>query len=203
MGIYSTPLFVRTSHGTPDEVCINIATWSADRREEWATAGFLTADRHIWTLRQLMEDTPPHACHRVYWHLDPLQINRWIALGRDVIAAYPQLEWLQFHFWCSDETIPYYLEYRRDAPAKLFLKTAKREPENRALFLERPRRTWTTYLWSLVGVTHTEEPTPDNLDQNLYTRNLDRIQFGKITLGETSTTADAATQLRSMLDPHP
>lgn len=177
MGIYSTPLFVRISHGNPDEVSINIADWSAGRREAWMTAGFLTADRHIWTLRQLMEDTPPHACHRIYWHLDQQQINRWIALGRDILTVYSHLDWLQFHFWCSDEALPYYLEYCRDTPTKLFLKTAKRDTENRALFLERPRRTWGEYFRGETEIVLT-------FNQNLYTRNLGRIQFGKITLEE-------------------
>lgn len=172
MGIYSYPLFARTSSELPRDFRIELATMTSAQRIAWEGTWFFhdRDKKTAWTLEEFM--TPhPHACPKIYGYFDTAQKTRWRDLCKMVLEAYPRLEWVQFHFYCSDEHRPFWLEYSKTAPE---LQLCVAVPDDPAFFKQR-KRTWEEYI---LGRSKEECETWE-FDETLYRRNL---EHGRITV---------------------
>ena len=124
MGIYSYPLFASVTPGTPSEYSIDTSQWTAERLAAWHSAVFLDYDgvrggKVRWDLNEFM--TTGFDCHKIYGYFDRGNTEMWMALFRDLYAAYPGLTRVAFHFFCSDEQIPFYITMDRgDSVLQLF-----------------------------------------------------------------------------------
>lgn len=176
MGVYSYPLFARTSSGKPRDFTIELAAMTSAQRIAWEGTWFFhdrKDEKTAWTLEEFM--TPhPDACPKIYGYFDTAQKMRWRDLCKMVLESYPHLEWVQFHFYCSDEHCPFWLEYSKNAHELKLCVAVRDDPA----FFKHRKRTWEEYI---LGRSK-EECESLEFDALLYRRNLDRITVTRCLL---------------------
>lgn len=157
MGIYSYPLFARTSTGSPCDFQIPSQPAAA-----WEDTWFFNdREKTSWTLEEFM--TPhPSACPKIYGYLDTAQKTRWHALCKSVLDAYPHLEWIQLHFYCSDEQLAFWFEYSKTTPRLQMFVGRQADPS----YFKRRQRTWEEFRKGFSK----EECETWEFDEALYRR---------------------------------
>ncbi len=121
MGTWSRPLFATVSTGAPEDYVIDTSLMTHETIAQWRHAAFLGYDtsKTRWTLNEFM--TTECDSHKIIDHMDRTQVVRWEALFRQLYTAYPALNKVAFHFFCSDGAFPYYLTMDRGDDEKLYL----------------------------------------------------------------------------------
>jgi len=171
MGTWSRPLFAKVSSGNPDDWFIDYTDWPIARVGEWHHAAFLHDLKQTrLSLTEFMNtgfDT-----HKIMNHMSPEQIQRWLDLFRDIYTQNPTLEWVQFHFYCSDTKVPYYLTCRQSLPSVLEMAICE---SNSRYYLRRKRSIWEWF-------THTAESQELFFDEKAYKAAQDRCIFRTLKL---------------------
>lgn len=178
MGIWSHTLFALTSHGAPEDYTIDISTWDESQRNNPIWSGFLQDRKTRYTLKEFMATTCDTL--HIYGYLTAPKTLGWIYLSKKLLEDYSALQWIQYHFYCSDEGKPYYLEYKRAEPDKMYLYTGSTDSLH---YKRRRTRTWGEW-WRREEVGLEFVPT-------LYRQNLSRIEFSPTKLRTVPDIIDA------------
>ena len=183
MGIWSATLFARVSTGSPDDYIIDRSTWDRPHSDHPGWDGFFdTTSTDRPTLTQFMASS----CNtlKIYNYMDPFRTQAWIHMSQKLLSAYPALTWVQYHFYCSDESIPFYFEYRHNDPENLSMFVGSADSLH---YKRRRTRTWGEW-WA--GFSH-EEVESLTFIPALYRQNLFRIDFRPVRLRTIPTLIDS------------
>jgi hypothetical protein len=167
MGTWSRPLFARVSHGSPGDYSVTrpaAATgWRGSAFFETKAAG------ESYTLSEFM-DTGCNS-HKILDHLGSEQIADWKGLCAGLMARYPVLEWVEFHFYSSDAGFPYCLRYARSDGHLLLCRPAE---ERDLRFTKREGLTWRDWM---MGRTEEDVGVKWSFLEEAYAQLVDRILF--------------------------
>ena len=144
--------------------------------------GFVQEGKTRYTLKEFMSTTCDTL--RIYGYLTAPKALGWIYLSKKLMEDYPTLQWIQYHFYCSDEGLPFYLEYKRTEPDAMYLFTGSTDSLH---YTRRRTRTWSEWWQRLPR----EEVETLEFVLALYQQNLTRIIFRPTKLRTVPDLLDA------------
>jgi hypothetical protein len=158
MGVWSYPLFHSVT--PPGKYTFDISLMPPDMYGHWVHSGFFTEyanteKKRVWTLDDFM--TTHCDTHKIYGYMNYTQVSSWLDLCEFISRQNPTITSLEFHFYCSDDELPFYISWSKGndfigfhvgSSDSLFYKKISKDDE------------------SLL-----------NFDENMYRKNLNVIPF--------------------------
>ncbi len=111
MGIGSTPLFATVQPGNSEDYRINVSELSKDVIQKFEYMGFFHTGADSYTLSEFMDTQCDY--HKLLYYMENDKVDVWLRLFTYLSEKYPDIEEIAFHFFCSDEKIPFYFIWKR------------------------------------------------------------------------------------------